>query len=80
MIHFRPHGVAGEHPTDDSGRVHTTISVELAQQYADSARADGESASVTAGVSSDSAKMDMLVTNTDSVGLEYPTRKYAPGY
>lgn len=81
-LHLRPHTDASpEHPTDANGQTYTTVSPDLAQQYIDQARRDGQDIDISfsTGVSSNT-KIDILVTDTDSIGLETPTRRHAPGY
>jgi hypothetical protein len=82
MIYFRPHdGEKEDHPTDANGRTYVTIDITTAQQYTDRARTEGETLFVAGGTGvSDPNKLDMLVTETDSIGLEMPTKKHGPGY
>jgi hypothetical protein len=70
-----------DNSTDDSGRSYTTIPTVLADKYVDQARRDGEDLNISGGSGVSSGdKIDILVTDTDSIGLETPTRRHAPGY
>jgi hypothetical protein len=82
MISLRPHDVDKEdHPTDTSGRTYVTVDIATAQTYVDIGRTEGQDIFIAGGNGvSDPQKIDMLFTETDSIGLEMPTTKQAPGY
>jgi hypothetical protein len=82
MISLRPHDAAkADHPTDASGRTYITVDPATAETYVNIGRSEGQDIFIAGGTGvSDPAKIDMLFTETDSVGLEMPTTKHAPGY
>jgi hypothetical protein len=82
MLWLRPHADDSENnPTDNSGRTYATVPADLAQKYVDQARQDRQDVDVSFPTGASSGNnIDILVTDTDSIGLEMPTKKHAPGY